>query len=170
MLLLATVNTYESYTQEELDGLNAAIRSEKKYSFKENPEERAKGYLNYNQPVLLDVLAAKRALGSRHEIVVTGIPSESEAWTGILMKLERLETLVSKLSVAEVQEQAFNARVNVHVPGLGLLLLNEVTVQYDLCTDKLQRELDAGWRILAVCPQPDQRRPDYVLGRTTSTT
>lgn len=30
-------------------------------------------------------------------------------------------------------------------------------------------ELDAGWRILAVCPQPDQRRPDYILGRTKPT-
>lgn len=32
------------------------------------------------------------------------------------------------------------------------------------CTDEVQGRLAEGWRIIAVCPQPDQRRPDYVLG------
>ena len=35
----------------------------------------------------------------------------------------------------------------------------------DACTDELQGALRDGWRIIAVCPQPSQRRPDYVLGR-----
>jgi hypothetical protein len=35
----------------------------------------------------------------------------------------------------------------------------------DACSDALQNELDNGWRIIAACPQPDQRRPDYSLGR-----
>ena len=60
---------------------------------------------------------------------------------------------------------AFNQKVNVTVPGLGLLLLDEVTVATDHCTEALQHKLNEGWRIVAVCPQPDQRRPDYVLGR-----
>ena len=69
-----------------------------------------------------------------------------------------------------LQEQAkrvpaFNERVQVVVPGLGLMLIDEVEIKEDFCTHELQRQLEAGWRILAICPQPNQRRPDYVLGR-----
>jgi hypothetical protein len=35
----------------------------------------------------------------------------------------------------------------------------------DACTDDVQRHLDEGWKILAVCPPNSQRRPDYILGR-----
>ena len=58
-----------------------------------------------------------------------------------------------------------NNRVNVAVPGLGLLAIAEAMVEYDLCTDRLNVLLQEGWRILAICPQPDQRRPDYILGK-----
>jgi len=57
-----------------------------------------------------------------------------------------------------------NTKVNVMVPGLGLLNLNRVVVKTDCCTEELNKCLSQGWRIVAVCPQPDQRRPDYVLG------
>lgn len=57
-----------------------------------------------------------------------------------------------------------NERCNVVVPGLGLLAIDTALVERDLCTEELQRRLDKGWRIVAVCVQPDQRRPDYVLG------
>lgn len=59
-----------------------------------------------------------------------------------------------------------NERCQVAVAGLGLLTVDTVQVEEDLCTDKLQALLDEGWRILAVCVQPDQRRPDYILGRS----
>lgn len=52
----------------------------------------------------------------------------------------------------------------VHLPGNELLRIHEVQVQEDCCTDHLQTQLKAGWRIIAVCPQPS-RRPDYILGR-----
>lgn len=57
------------------------------------------------------------------------------------------------------------ALVQVHVPNIGLIAMNEVQVLEDACTDRLQRELDEGWSLLAVCPPNAQRRPDYVLGR-----
>lgn len=53
----------------------------------------------------------------------------------------------------------------VVLPGLGLLAIKQTTVLYNVCTDVLQVHLDQGWRILAVCPQEGNRRPDYVLGR-----
>lgn len=43
--------------------------------------------------------------------------------------------------------------------------VNDVMVQEDCCTDDLRRLIDEGWRIVAVCPQARNRRPDYVLGR-----
>lgn len=55
---------------------------------------------------------------------------------------------------------------HVHIPNIGLLMINEVTVLYDCCTDELQRHLNQEWRILAVCPPNGTRRPDYVIGRT----
>lgn len=59
----------------------------------------------------------------------------------------------------------FNTKCNVHVPNLGMLSINQVGIAKDYCTEALQEKLNEGWRILTVCPQPDQRRPDYILGR-----
>jgi hypothetical protein len=81
--------------------------------------------------------------------------------------LERFKAIADKLEAMPfTQEQQVNNKVDVHVPNLGLLLMDEVEVAYDFCTEALQDKIDDGWRILAICPQPDQRRPDYVLGRT----
>lgn len=55
---------------------------------------------------------------------------------------------------------------HVHIPNVGLLAIDEVVLLSDACTDSLQRYLDDGYRILAVCPPSAQRRPDYILGRT----
>jgi hypothetical protein len=59
----------------------------------------------------------------------------------------------------------YNERVEVYTPGMGLMLFNRTMLLSDACSDALQSELDNGWRIIAACPQPDQRRPDYILGR-----
>lgn len=53
-----------------------------------------------------------------------------------------------------------------HLPSIGLLVIDEVTWEEDCCTEELQKQLDDGWRILAVCYQMPKRRPDYILGRT----
>ena len=55
--------------------------------------------------------------------------------------------------------------VQIAIPDIGLLRINQVTVVEDYCTDALQELLDQGWRILAVCPPNAARRPDYILGR-----
>jgi hypothetical protein len=57
-----------------------------------------------------------------------------------------------------------NERVKVVVPGPALQTYDMVKVENDCCTDHLQRRLTEGWRILAISVQPDQRRPDYILG------
>ena len=70
-------------------------------------------------------------------------------------------------SLDRKRNPAFNQKVKVSVPDIGLMKVKHVVVHTDLCTEQLQHELDKGWCILCICPQPDQRRPDYVLGRTT---
>ena len=60
---------------------------------------------------------------------------------------------------------AYNAKVNVAVGGQHLMQVDEVKAEIDLCSSRLNEMLGEGWRIIAVCVQPDQRRPDYVLGR-----
>lgn len=64
-------------------------------------------------------------------------------------------------------QTVINQKVNVAVPGFGLLAIKQAKVDYDLCTDKLNEYLRDGWQILAICPQPNQRRPDYVLDKPT---
>lgn len=81
--------------------------------------------------------------------------------------LRRLSAMEAALEAGhQGGAQSYNHKVNVHVPGLGLLLIDEVEVMTNECTRSLQGYLEEGWRILAICPQPDQRRPDYVMGRT----
>jgi hypothetical protein len=80
--------------------------------------------------------------------------------------LHKLIELESKLSKFDHGAQ-FNQKVGVHISDLGLLSVREVTWLENECTEELQRYLNKGWRIIAVCPQPDSRRPDYILGRNS---
>lgn len=52
----------------------------------------------------------------------------------------------------------------VSVANVGLLDVTDVDYHEDLCTDRLREYLKVGWRILAVCPPNDARRPTYILG------
>jgi hypothetical protein len=74
-------------------------------------------------------------------------------------KVERLVATISNVN------KDFNTKCDVHVGGGLIATFNEVCLKEDTCTDALQTTLTDGWRIIAVCVQPDQRRPDYILGR-----
>lgn len=80
--------------------------------------------------------------------------------------LDELRELTKKVDAVGYREAQYNEKVSVHIPGLAMMQLDTVNVLTNVCTDELQTWLDDGWRLLAICPQPDQRRPDYVLGRT----
>lgn len=69
------------------------------------------------------------------------------------------------LQAHNYEHKAYNERVNIHMPGNALTSYNEVMLLEDGCSDALQSYLDKGFRIIAACPQPDSRRPDYILGR-----
>lgn len=85
---------------------------------------------------------------------------ELSVWNeaGIRVEVSRVKGLAS--NARELQQTIFQ----VSVANIGLLQIQCVEVLEDCCTYELQRWLDKGWRILAVCPPNDTRRPSYVLG------
>ena len=84
----------------------------------------------------------------------------------VILKLaDRLERAGLDRHSETVKALAAGCAAQIHVPDFGLLLIDEVDVLTDCCTDDLRGRLDQGWRILAVCPPNAQRRPDYVIGR-----
>lgn len=80
---------------------------------------------------------------------------------------KHLEQALSRIGVSA--GNVYNNKCDVHMPGNLLASYNEVQLLEDSCTDVLQESLTQGWRIISVCPQPDQRRPDYILGRYNPT-
>jgi len=74
--------------------------------------------------------------------------------------VERFEKVISK-----IPENTFNSQCDVHIGGSLLMNVNDLKLLEDCCTDKVQEELNKGWRIVSCCVQPDGRRPDYILGR-----
>ncbi|ASZ72541.1 hypothetical protein vBPaeME215_00063 [Pseudomonas phage vB_PaeM_E215] len=91
--------------------------------------------------------------------------------------LERLELAASRLAgrsegyINQPQMvdgiEGWNSHTSSAIPGPNLHSVNRLLLKEDCCTDELQSALDAGWRLLAVCPQ-EARRPDYILGRFDS--
>jgi hypothetical protein len=110
------------------------------------PENRDKGYY-WERDTLLDLAADGPWLIDR----------------GLTFTVKKFK---GTLPLAAVLPDGKHYEVYVQVPHIGLLMINEVQVEEDCCTDNLQRLLDKGWRILCVCPPNAQRRPDYILGRT----
>lgn len=91
---------------------------------------------------------------------------EVEAWenAGFEVTMKRVRGLYKKHPTADSPIPP--TMLQVAVPGLGLLQVNKVHLMEDACTDALQEMLEDGWRILAVCPANDTRRPTYILGRS----
>ena len=87
-----------------------------------------------------------------------------ENLNGIVSRIEEKFSSIHK-DLELVRNQQLNQKVNVHVGGGLIVTYNELLLKENCCTDELQECLTEGWRIIAVCVQPDQRRPDYVLGR-----
>lgn len=110
------------------------------------------------------VLSANQVI----ELTLKKIPftmlREVKVEVDISQKLIELAEQPIKLTT-EGGSNTYNTKCEVHMPGQALSLYNEVQLLEDACTDQLQCSLASGWRIIAACPQPDQRRPDYILGR-----
>ena len=92
--------------------------------------------------------------------VATGNDSAEVFFNKTMDMMERYQEQLERLS-----KNTYNEKVKVHSGGIALAEYNQTMVKYDCCTDELQGHLLEGWRILSVCVQPDQRRPDYILGK-----
>jgi len=115
---------------------------------------------------LVDLI--KFSLSCRYKFYIQKtIKSEEPTVQNIQLILSEIEDKAAKIEkiVDLLQSSTFNQKVNVHVGGGLITTYNELSLKEDICTDILQTELNNGWRIIAVCVQPNQRRPDYILGR-----
>jgi hypothetical protein len=84
-------------------------------------------------------------------------------------QVDILNRIISKSleNLKQASELSWNTKVQVPV-NTWLNNVNEMCLLEDCCTDALQGYLNEDWRMVAVCPQPDQRRPDYILGRVNT--
>lgn len=69
-------------------------------------------------------------------------------------------------SLKEISSHHYNLMCNSPVSDNFLSSVNQIKLLEDICSDELQKNLCDGWRIIAICPQPNQRRPDYILGKS----
>ncbi len=69
--------------------------------------------------------------------------------------------------LSKFSTQQFNEKCNVPNYDTSMQSINQILLLEDCCSDYLQLALSEGWRIVATSPQPNQRRPDYILGRHT---
>ena len=79
---------------------------------------------------------------------------------GVEKRLENLETDFELLKNAEGR-----GIIQMHVPNFMLITFTHVKLMESCCTDQLQVALNEGWRMIAVCPPLDERRPTYILAR-----
>lgn len=109
--------------------------------------------------------------GDLESIAAVGIPFQVKAeaqhtfLTYLLDELKKLQHGITGLSAKYETVQAKNpSGIVVHIPNHELYNVRECKVMENCCTDMLNAQLNHNWRILAICPQPNQRRPDYILG------
>lgn len=102
-------------------------------------------------------------LEEAHALEIAGIALSLEGVDGTMMT--KMKHRADKYGSITPMEMTTGQVVQIAVPDLGILQINETDWLEDACTEELQARLDDGWRILAVCPPNAQRRPDYILGR-----
>lgn len=160
MIVKFRVEGYNSLSDELLDALAPHVTDNvEKLKISETNKN------NYYHVFTGDLEQCRKVLALHKQDMVLSHDEVSVGLVGLLVEdlMQRLEKMVAR---QPTHDQQYNQKVNVHVPGLGLLMVNEVLLLQDSCTDNLRDHLAQGWRIIAACPQPDQRRPDYVLGRS----
>jgi len=116
---------------------------------------------------ILELPEASESLYDWSTYKFVGIMEDVEylAGLGVKCQISRVRgTFVEKLPKLGVPEPIGQQVVNITIPNVGLLAIKKLLVLPDECTDAVQRYLDEGWRIVAVCPPNDTRRPTYILG------
>lgn len=84
---------------------------------------------------------------------------------GAVLTKHGVEYVIKRFKACRKVKVEGQVNIQVAIPNLLLFSVNEVTWLEDACTEDLQKHLDNQWRILAVCPAENSRRPTYILGR-----
>jgi hypothetical protein len=80
--------------------------------------------------------------------------------------LDKLASKIKDSLIGSNGDKLFNNRLEIHQPDIPLFTYNRFIHLDDCCTDILQEDyINKGYRVVACVPQPDQRRPDYILGK-----
>lgn len=140
-------------TREQLDALNMLVTKPIVVDEEESDERlKLRSWETYEG----NINQVMQVIGPSNRIELQGLADPNP----IVELTNRVEDLL-----AEVRRRGpFNEKVGVQVPGNNLLEIRSTKAVEDCCSDQLSEYLEQGWVIIAACPQPDQRRPDYVLG------
>lgn len=122
---------------------------------------------------LADLMLEANDLGYKIEIrnqFEASVNLDNHESTNLLMMMDAATNLMQKqiAQLTSLGPQHYNEKCNAPVADGFLNQVDTVIIAEDLCTERLQDYLNSGWRILSICPQPNQRRPDYVLGQIKS--
>ena len=104
----------------------------------------------------------------RCEVMLDSIDMQTLTDLGLRFEVHKIKGTMAVQALVPPTSPAMPGQattVYVQVPHIGLLMIREVQLEENCCTDRLQKMLDDGWMILCVCPPNAQRRPDYILGR-----
>lgn len=111
--------------------------------------------------------AINEEVANINDVLDLGIPSEHIN----LKPLPRLTMMRDKFrklnSAIPDERRAAGDTYQVNLPGFDLLAMREIGYREDACTEDVDALLKQGWSILAILPQPNHRRPDYIIGRTS---
>lgn len=111
-------------------------------------QDRPKHYFHGEMIGTIDDLTAFTRFGFKPRISrVRGIFQES----------------LSQIGVPEPTPQQQQV-VNISIPNAALFAVRTLQVIENECTNYVQSWLEKGWRIVAVCPPNDCRRPTFILG------
>ena len=84
--------------------------------------------------------------------------------THSFINYDMLAEKISNSLISKTGSNLFNNKLEIHQPNMPLFTYNNFIHLNDCCTELLQEHINKGYRVVAICPQPDQRRPDYILG------
>ncbi len=146
-----------------IDEKGNAISSYNLYD-KLSERDSAKDLVILNQEQLVDLTRFAPKCQYPFKILKTVPENNPNDIISVLTSLEdKVESIITRAE--SIQDFNFNSKCNVHIGGGLLVTFNDIKLLEDSCSDILQEQLNYGWRIIAICVQPDQRRPDYILGR-----
>lgn len=103
---------------------------------------------------------------NRFEVPYTPITGTSDVERALALIHTNISLFDKQLEgLKNIGEQHYNLKCNTPVTDNFLSKINQIMLLENCCSDELQNKLSEGWRIISVAPQPNQRRPDYVLGK-----